>query len=244
MTAAIVALRTTGCLRSNMNHGLNDSRQPGAHRRAIQPRRGDFFAASACANVPAPAWVRRCASSAASSSWRAAMCGLLSLSVMPDRPSPRPPVIDWPFYMASLCGPTDSHGAIAVSHRTPPGRQKPLSLCQTQVEPVKTTKGRRMSAKIAVGAKAPGFTLVHDGGGQVSLADFKGRKLVLYFYPKADTPGCTVEAKDFLEAARRPSAAPEPRFWAFRPIRCPNRTSSKPSTIFRSCWARTNPTRC
>jgi peroxiredoxin Q/BCP len=54
-----------------------------------------------------------------------------------------------------------------------------------------------MSAKIAVGAKAPGFTLAQDGGGQVSLADFKGRKLVLYFYPKADTPGCTVEAKDF-----------------------------------------------
>ena len=58
-----------------------------------------------------------------------------------------------------------------------------------------------MSAKIAVGAKAPGFTLAHDGGGQVSLADFKGRKLVLYFYPKADTPGCTVEAKDFSRLA-------------------------------------------
>jgi peroxiredoxin Q/BCP len=54
-----------------------------------------------------------------------------------------------------------------------------------------------MPAKIAVGGKAPGFKLPHDGGGDVSLADFKGRKLVLYFYPKADTPGCTVEAKDF-----------------------------------------------
>ena len=40
-----------------------------------------------------------------------------------------------------------------------------------------------------------------DGGGEVSLADFKGRKLVLYFYPKADTPGCTVEAKDFSRLA-------------------------------------------
>ena len=58
-----------------------------------------------------------------------------------------------------------------------------------------------MSAKIAVGAKAPGFTLIHDGGGQVSLADFKGRKLVLYFYPKADTSGCTLEAKDFSRLA-------------------------------------------
>jgi len=49
----------------------------------------------------------------------------------------------------------------------------------------------------AAGAKAPAFTLPRDGGGSVSLADFKGRKLVLYFYPKADTPGCTNEALDF-----------------------------------------------
>jgi peroxiredoxin Q/BCP len=49
----------------------------------------------------------------------------------------------------------------------------------------------------AIGAKAPSFTLPRDGGSTVSLADFKGRKLVLYFYPKADTPGCTKEAIDF-----------------------------------------------
>ena len=54
-----------------------------------------------------------------------------------------------------------------------------------------------MSAKIAVGGKAPDFSLPRDGGGEVSLADFKGKKLVLYFYPKADTEGCTIEAKDF-----------------------------------------------
>ena len=58
-----------------------------------------------------------------------------------------------------------------------------------------------MTAKIAVGGKAPGFRLPRDGGGEVSLADFKGRKLVLYFYPKADTPGCTIEAKDFSQLA-------------------------------------------
>ena len=49
----------------------------------------------------------------------------------------------------------------------------------------------------AVGDKAPSFTLPRDAGGEVSLADFKGRKLVLYFYPKADTPGCTREAIAF-----------------------------------------------
>ncbi|AMN42787.1 thioredoxin-dependent thiol peroxidase [Rhodoplanes sp. Z2-YC6860] len=58
-----------------------------------------------------------------------------------------------------------------------------------------------MSAKIAAGRKAPDFSLPRDGGGQVSLADFKGKKLVLYFYPKADTPGCTIEAKDFSRLA-------------------------------------------
>jgi len=49
----------------------------------------------------------------------------------------------------------------------------------------------------AIGAKAPAFTLPRDGGGRLSLADFKGRKLVLYFYPKADTPGCTRESIAF-----------------------------------------------
>jgi peroxiredoxin Q/BCP len=47
------------------------------------------------------------------------------------------------------------------------------------------------------GSKAPAFSLSRDGGGSVSLKDFKARKLVLYFYPKADTPGCTREAIDF-----------------------------------------------
>jgi peroxiredoxin Q/BCP len=52
------------------------------------------------------------------------------------------------------------------------------------------------------GEKAPDFTLPRDGGGTLSLADHKGRKLVLYFYPKADTPGCTTEAIDFTRLKR------------------------------------------
>ena len=47
------------------------------------------------------------------------------------------------------------------------------------------------------GAKAPPFSLPRDGGGSVSLADYAGKKLVLFFYPRADTPGCTREAIDF-----------------------------------------------
>jgi thioredoxin-dependent peroxiredoxin len=54
-----------------------------------------------------------------------------------------------------------------------------------------------MGTPLAVGDKAPNFKLPRDDGDTVSLADFKGRKLVLYFYPRADTPGCTREAIDF-----------------------------------------------
>jgi peroxiredoxin Q/BCP len=50
------------------------------------------------------------------------------------------------------------------------------------------------------GQPAPDFDLPTDGGGRVRLADFKGRPLVLYFYPKDDTPGCTKEAQGFAEA--------------------------------------------
>ena len=47
------------------------------------------------------------------------------------------------------------------------------------------------------GSKAPAFKLPRDGGETVSLSDFKGKKLVLFFYPKADTPGCTRESIEF-----------------------------------------------
>lgn len=59
-----------------------------------------------------------------------------------------------------------------------------------------------MPTELAVGAKAPAFTLPRDGGGQVSLAEFRGRKLVLYFYPRADTSGCTKEAIAFSGLAK------------------------------------------
>jgi peroxiredoxin Q/BCP len=47
------------------------------------------------------------------------------------------------------------------------------------------------------GVKAPAFHLPRDGGGMAALADYAGKKLVLFFYPKANTPGCTREAIDF-----------------------------------------------
>jgi len=56
--------------------------------------------------------------------------------------------------------------------------------------------------KLSEGDKAPDFTAPTNGGGTVSLKDFKGKYLVLYFYPKDDTPGCTKEACGFRDAYR------------------------------------------
>jgi thioredoxin-dependent peroxiredoxin len=58
-------------------------------------------------------------------------------------------------------------------------------------------KAKAAAAGPVVGAKAPEFTLPRAGGGTVSLADFTGKTLVLYFYPRADTSGCTRQAIDF-----------------------------------------------
>lgn len=54
-------------------------------------------------------------------------------------------------------------------------------------------------ARLEAGDEAPAFTLADQDGNPVSLADFAGRQLVLYFYPKDDTPGCTKEACQFNE---------------------------------------------
>jgi|TARA_B110000914_G_scaffold29340_1_gene22035 peroxiredoxin Q/BCP len=49
------------------------------------------------------------------------------------------------------------------------------------------------------GTKAPSFSVKDHNGNTVSLADFAGKKIVLWFYPKADTPGCTIEGKGFRD---------------------------------------------
>ena len=59
---------------------------------------------------------------------------------------------------------------------------------------------------VDVGEKAPAFKAPIGGGGLIALQDLKGKKVVLYFYPKDDTPGCTAEAKDFADLKRKFSA--------------------------------------
>ena len=51
--------------------------------------------------------------------------------------------------------------------------------------------------KVVVGKKVPDFKLPATGGNEIGLSDFKGSKLVIYFYPRDNTPGCTQESEDF-----------------------------------------------
>ncbi|MBM6799960.1 peroxiredoxin, partial [Coprobacillus cateniformis] len=52
---------------------------------------------------------------------------------------------------------------------------------------------------LEVGIKAPDFTLLNQNGDNISLSDYRGRKVILYFYPKDNTPGCTKQACGFAE---------------------------------------------
>lgn len=54
--------------------------------------------------------------------------------------------------------------------------------------------------RLSEGQPAPGFSLVSDSGENVSLEDYRGKKVLVYFYPRANTPGCTKEACDFRDS--------------------------------------------
>jgi peroxiredoxin Q/BCP len=57
-----------------------------------------------------------------------------------------------------------------------------------------------MTERLSAGQAAPQFTLAAAAGGKVSLADYRGRSVIVYFYPAAGTPGCTTEACDFRDS--------------------------------------------
>jgi peroxiredoxin Q/BCP len=65
---------------------------------------------------------------------------------------------------------------------------------------MKNTTEKERTMSLEVGDKAPNFNLPTDGGGNISLKDLKGETVILYFYPKDDTPGCTKEACGFRDA--------------------------------------------
>ena len=60
-----------------------------------------------------------------------------------------------------------------------------------------------MTTRLQPGDTAPDFTLTNDAGDEVSLSDFKGQKVIVYFYPAAMTPGCTKQACDFSDSIDR-----------------------------------------
>lgn len=83
-------------------------------------------------------------------------------------------------------------GAKAASHKA---ASKRLKSSEKPSKPAAATSA--VPAKPLEGQKAPAFRLPRDGGNVVTLSDYTGQKLVLFFYPRADTPGCTREAIDF-----------------------------------------------
>jgi peroxiredoxin Q/BCP len=94
-------------------------------------------------------------------------------------------------------GRSESVARAAATSKTAAARRPATHPPIDQTSVAKTGAPVPRQQGLSDGAKAPAFRLPRDGGDIVSLADFKGRKLVLFFYPRADTPGCTKEAIDF-----------------------------------------------
>lgn len=86
--------------------------------------------------------------------------------------------------------------ASKASHKAASKRLKSAS-SSAAAKPGNKSSSVEKKHMLTEGTKAPPFHLPRDGGGMTSLSDFSGKKLVLFFYPRADTPGCTKEAIDF-----------------------------------------------
>jgi peroxiredoxin Q/BCP len=82
-----------------------------------------------------------------------------------------------------------------------PGNSAPKASAKAASKPLKAAAPAAAKSGLAEGTKAPAFRLPRDGGDTVALSDYGGRKLVLFFYPRADTPGCTRQAIDFTRLA-------------------------------------------
>jgi thioredoxin-dependent peroxiredoxin len=85
--------------------------------------------------------------------------------------------------------------AVKPSHKAASKRLKSASSAAPQ--PRNKSSSVQKAHALVEGVKAPAFHLPRDGGGMIALSDYAGKKLVLFFYPRADTPGCTREAVDF-----------------------------------------------
>lgn len=102
--------------------------------------------------------------------------------------------------------------AKSASSRATAAPRKPAAKADAKASPKtvkKSAKAEQPSGTTTLheGDKAPDFSLSRDGDSTVRLADYKGRKLVVFFYPRADTPGCTTEAVDFTRLSGQFEAA-------------------------------------
>jgi thioredoxin-dependent peroxiredoxin len=92
---------------------------------------------------------------------------------------------------------TDKAAAKTSATKVRRATANPSSKAKKSAKRPKAAPLRAGQSGLSEGCKAPAFRLPRDGGQAVSLGDFSGQKLVLFFYPRADTPGCTKEAIDF-----------------------------------------------
>src|SRR6185437_702922 len=97
----------------------------------------------------------------------------------------------------SAVKPSTRKASIEASHMAASKRLKAPSPAKNPKPRNDTTSPMEKDRGLAEGAEAPAFHLPRDGGGLIALSDYVGKKLVLFFYPRADTPGCTREAIDF-----------------------------------------------
>ena len=93
--------------------------------------------------------------------------------------------------------PKTAKSASVKGSQKAPSKSLKLSASPAKIPAEKLARIPARETGSAEGLMAPAFQLPRDGGANVSLADFAGQKLVLFFYPRADTPGCTREAIDF-----------------------------------------------
>ena len=102
-------------------------------------------------------------------------------------------------------------GTATAKKTTPRSAKKTAPLSPSKKSPPATSNNRtsRRSGSLKIGSRAPAFSLPNEKGQLVKLSELKGKQVVLFFYPKDDTPGCTKEAcsfRDGLQAIRKKGA--------------------------------------
>src|SRR5829696_4493138 len=97
--------------------------------------------------------------------------------------------------------PTESQKS-QTSTKSPVVKKAALKAAVKKTPAAKAKPKAEAAGKLQVGDRAPAFALADQAGAMHALADHKGRKLLLYFYPKADTPGCTTQSCSVRDARR------------------------------------------